>query len=113
VLIVGGGDSAIESAVTISEQPGTTVTLSYRSAAFSRGKKKNREQLDAAEQARRVCIMLESTVKQILEGHVDLEQRGKATRIPNDAVIINAGGILPTEFLKKLGIEVETKYGTA
>ena len=113
VLIVGGGDSAIESAVTISEQPGTTVTLSYRSAAFSRCKKKNRERLDAAERTQRVHVMLESNVKQIGERDVDLEQRGKVVRIPNDVVIVNAGGILPTAFLKELGIAVETKYGTA
>jgi hypothetical protein len=31
----------------------------------------------------------------------------------NDAVIVSAGGILPTDFLKRIGIEVETKYGTA
>jgi thioredoxin reductase len=113
VLIVGGGDSALESAVTISEQSGTTVTLSYRSAAFSRCKKKNREKLDAAERAGRVQIMLESNVTRIGERDVELEQRGKVVRIPNEAVIINAGGILPTAFLKELGIEVETKYGTA
>jgi hypothetical protein len=57
--------------------------------------------------------MLESNVKGIGERDVDLEQRGKVVRIPNDAVIINAGGILPTAFLKELGIEVATKYGTA
>jgi thioredoxin reductase/ferredoxin len=113
VLIVGGGDSALESAVTISEQPGTNVTLSYRSAAFSRCKKKNREKLDAAEQAGRVRVMLESNVTEIGERDVELEQRGTKTRLPNDAVIVNAGGILPTAFLKGLGIEVETKYGTA
>jgi thioredoxin reductase len=113
VLIVGGGDSALESAVSISEQPNTTVTLSYRSAAFARCKKKNREKLDAAQRAGRVLVMLESNVKGIGERDVDLEQRGKVVRIPNDAVIINAGGILPTAFLKELGIEVATKYGTA
>jgi thioredoxin reductase/NAD-dependent dihydropyrimidine dehydrogenase PreA subunit len=113
VLIVGGGDSALESAVTISEQPGTTVTLSYRSAAFSRCKKKNRERLDEAERAGRVRVMLESNVTEISERDVELEQRGDKTRLSNDAVIINAGGILPTAFLKELGIEVETKYGTA
>jgi thioredoxin reductase/Pyruvate/2-oxoacid:ferredoxin oxidoreductase delta subunit len=113
VLIVGGGDSALESAVTLGEQPGTTVTLSYRSAAFSRAKKKNREKLEAAAQAGRVTVLLESNVTLIDAQHAELEQRGKPIRISNDAVIVNAGGILPTPFLKELGIEVETKYGTA
>lgn len=44
---------------------------------------------------------------------VTLEANGKINEIPNDAVIVCAGGVLPTEFLKKIGIEIETKYGTA
>jgi len=113
VLIVGGGDSALECAITISEQPGTMVTLSYRSAAFSRAKKKNRKRLADAQQARRVRVLLESNVTSIDEKHVELDHKGKRLRLHNDAVIVNAGGILPTPFLKELGIEVETKYGTA
>ena len=112
VLIVGGGDSAIESAVTIADEPGTTVTLSYRSAAFGRAKKKNRERLDAGAAAGRVKVMLESNVKSIGPDFVEIEQKGKVLRLPNDAVIINAGGILATQFLKEVGVEVETKYGT-
>ena len=112
VLIVGGGDSALESAVTIAEQPGAVVTLSYRSAAFTRAKKKNRDKLEAARAAGRVSVMLESTVQRIEPEHVEIEQHGKRSRIRNDAVIVNAGGILPTPLLKEIGIEVETKYGT-
>ena len=112
VLIVGGGDSALESAVTIAEQPGAVVTLSYRSAAFTRAKKKNRDKLEAARAAGRVSVLLESTVQRIDPEHVEIEQHGKRSRIRNDAVIVNAGGILPTPLLKEIGIEVETKYGT-
>ncbi len=112
VLIVGGGDSALESAVTISEQPDTTVTLSYRSAAFNRAKRKNRQRLDEAAASGRVNVLLESNVTRIEPTEVEIEQRGRTTRVPNDAIIINAGGILPTPFLKGLGIEVETKFGT-
>lgn len=113
VLIVGGGDSALESAITISEEPGTTVTLSYRSAAFSRAKKKNRARLEAASAAGGLHVLLESNVRSICEEHVELEHKGKIVRIGNDAVIINAGGILPTAFLKEIGISIDTKYGTA
>jgi thioredoxin reductase/ferredoxin len=112
VLIVGGGDSALESAVTIAEQPGAVVTLSYRSAAFTRAKKKNRDKLEAARAAGRLSVLLESTVQRIEPQHVEIEQRGKRSRIRNDAVIVNAGGILPTPLLKEIGIEVETKHGT-
>jgi len=55
---------------------------------------------------------LESNVKAIGPDFVEIEQKGKVLRLPNDAVIINAGGILATQFLKEVGVEVETKYGT-
>jgi thioredoxin reductase len=111
VLIVGGGDSALESAVTLAEQPSTVVTLSYRSAAFARAKKKNRDKLEAARAAGRVSVLLESTVRYIEPMHVEIEQHGKRSKIRNDAVIVNVGGVLPTPLLKEMGIEVETKYG--
>ena len=76
-------------------------------------KKKNRDRLEVARTAGRVSVLLESNVRSISEKSVELEQAGNGIEIPNDAVIVNAGGILPTGFLKEIGIEVETKYGTA
>lgn len=113
VLVVGGGDSALEAAGSIAEENGTTVTLSYRSEAFSRAKPKNRQRVERAQAARRLQVMLKSNVKEIAPDTALLEWNGKPVEIPNDAVIICAGGILPTKFLKDTGIEVETKYGTA
>jgi thioredoxin reductase (NADPH) len=113
VLVVGGGDSAIESAVTIAEQPNTSVTLSYRSDAFGRAKRKNRDRLDRAAAEGRVRILLRSSVKRIDESHVEIATPDEVLRIANDAVLVNAGGVLPTEFLRGLGIEIETKFGTA
>ncbi len=113
VLVVGGGDSALEAAVTLAEQPGTAVTLSYRGAVFDRAKKRNRERLEAASAAGRLTVLLESNVKAIDPDAALIDQRGERVRVPNDAVIVSAGGILPTEFLKEIGIEVETKFGTA
>jgi thioredoxin reductase (NADPH) len=112
VLVVGGGDSALEAAISISEQPGTTVTLSYRSEAFARVKAKNRQRLEEAEAASRVTVMLKSTVNEILSKTVTLETANKdVVEIANDAVIICAGGVLPTPFLKQIGVMVETHYG--
>jgi len=56
--------------------------------------------------------MLSSNVKEIYKDKVRLEQNGKETEIPNDGIIVCAGGILPTPFLKQIGIEVETRHGT-
>ena len=112
VLVVGGGDSALEAAITISEQPGTTVAISYRSEAFGRGKPKNRDKLKAAEEAGRLRVMLKSNVKLVEPDKVHLEHNGEPVELPNDAIIVCAGGILPTPFLKELGIMVETKFGT-
>ncbi len=113
VLVVGGGDSALEAAASVAEQPGTTVTLSYRSGGFSRAKEKNRQRIAAAEAAGRLTVLFNSNVKQITEHQVTLDQEGKVIELANDAVIISAGGILPTGFLKSIGVSVETKHGTA
>jgi thioredoxin reductase len=113
VLVVGGGDSALEAAVSLAKQPGTTVTLSHRSDAFSRAKVKNREEVEAARSSGRLTVLLQSSVKKIGRDDVEIEQNGRGMQMRNDAVIVCAGGILPTAFLESVGIEVETKYGTA
>jgi len=113
VLVVGGGDSALEAALSIAEQPGTTVTLSYRSATFSRAKPKNRDRIDKAEKKGTINVMYSSNVKEIQESEVVVKTEEDTVTIKNDAVIISAGGILPTGFLKSIGIEIETKYGEA
>lgn len=113
VLVVGGGDSALEAAVSIADEPGTTVTLSYRSEAFSRAKEKNRAKVAAAQKQGRLNVLMSSNVKQITDDRVVIDANEQEIRIDNDAIIVCAGGILPTPFLKSIGIEVETKYGTA
>jgi thioredoxin reductase/Pyruvate/2-oxoacid:ferredoxin oxidoreductase delta subunit len=112
VLVVGGGDSALEAALDVADQPGTTVTLSYRGNAFNRVKPKNRDRVAAAIEAERLTVRLDSTVEEILEKEVVLKTADAILKIPNDAVIVCAGGELPTPFLKKIGIKVEARYGT-
>ncbi len=113
VLVVGGGDSALEAACSIAEEPGTTVTLSYRSDAFGRSKQKNRDKLEALKQRGKLTVMLSSNVKSIDKDTVTIDYQGKPVQIKNDGIIVCAGGILPTPFLKQIGIMVETKFGTA
>ncbi|MEJ2509440.1 MAG: NAD(P)-binding domain-containing protein [Gammaproteobacteria bacterium] len=113
VLVVGGGDSALEAATSIAAEPDTHVALSYRSESFSRAKEKNRQKVEQAEAAGRLRVLLQSNVKQITEDEVVLDHQGERIALRNEAVIVSAGGILPTGFLKDIGVQVETKYGTA
>ncbi len=113
VLVVGGGDSALEAAVSIAESDGASVVLSYRGEAFDRAKARNRERVDSAAQTGRLQVMLNSVVRQISPDSVAIEQVGKVLKVRNDTVIVNAGGVLPSDFLRRIGIYVETKYGTA
>lgn len=113
VLVVGGGDSALEAATSIADEPGTHVTLSYRSDAFARAKEKNRQKVEAAEASGKLTVLFKSNTKEITANKVILEQEGNHIEIENDAVIVSAGGILPTGLLKTMGINVETKHGTA
>lgn len=113
VLVVGGGDSALEAATAISEVPGSGVTLSYRSEAFTRVKPANRQRLQAAAEAGRIQVLLRSEVVGIEADKVLLRHNDRHAALDNDAVIISAGGILPAAFLASIGINVATKYGTA
>lgn len=113
VLVVGGGDSALEAATSIAEEPGTYVTLSYRGEAFSRAKAKNRQKVEFFVEKNLMQVKLESQVLSIDDDTVTLVQKGEQLCIDNDAVIVCAGGVLPTPFLKKLGINIETKHGEA
>jgi thioredoxin reductase/ferredoxin len=113
VLVVGGGDSALEAAASIAENGGRQVTLSYRGDAFSRAKPRNRERVAVAARSGRLQVLLESQVRRIGPASVVLAFQGRELELANDAVIVSVGGILPAEFLQKVGVQVETKYGTA
>lgn len=111
VLVVGGGDSALEAALDIADEAGTTVTLSYRGEAFGRVKPKNRLRLDRATAEHKLQVILESTVEKIEEHTVTLKKGDTQISIENNAVIVCAGGELPTPMLKKIGVQVEAHYG--
>jgi thioredoxin reductase len=113
VLVVGGGDSALEAAIALSQEKDTDVILSYRSAAFSRVKQKNRAALEVQEKAGRLRVLLKSTVSAIQDHHVDIEHDGVVQRFKNDVVLVCAGGVLPTPLLQQIGIQFDTKFGTA
>lgn len=111
VLVVGGGDSALEAAISIAELPGSQVSLSYRSAAFNRAKKKNRLRLNQLVDSGSIELMMKSTVKSFTKETAVLDYDGETVEIENHATIVCAGGILPTGFLKEIGLDIETKHG--
>lgn len=113
VLVVGGGDSALEAAATLTEQPETSVTLSYRATAFQRAKPRNRDRIAHLQRAGRLRAELGTVVSAITPRSARLLRGNTALEIPNDDVIICAGGVLPTGFLRRIGVHVETKFGTA
>ncbi|MGE5176102.1 MAG: NAD(P)-binding domain-containing protein [Hyphomicrobiales bacterium] len=109
ILVVGGGDSAVEAAVGLARQEGTTVTLSYRGDSFTRVKDRNRTKLEAARDAGRVEILLASHVREIRAADAVVEVAGAPRAIPNDYVIVRAGGVPPFDFLRACGVSIVTK----
>lgn len=114
VLVVGGGDSAIEAALALAEE-NNKVTISYRSGSFSRIKPKNFDNINKAANAGRIEIIYQSVVKEIKDEFVLLaiEQNGSQIEkeIRNDLVYVFVGGELPNEFLQKAGIRITKKFG--
>jgi thioredoxin reductase (NADPH) len=113
VLVVGGGDSALEAACSIADEPGTVVTLAHRSASFSRAKPQNRKRVQDGARNGRLTVVMSASVNRIGRNDVEYEQGGQRFTIENDAVVICAGGILPTSLLERVGVTFETKFGTA
>jgi thioredoxin reductase len=109
VLVVGGGDSAAESAVGLANQPGAHVTLSYRGEQFGRIKERNRAKLEAEAARGRLTVLLQSQVREIQPGSVVLEVGGESRVLPNDHVIVRIGGEGPIEFLQSLGVRFVRK----
>jgi thioredoxin reductase len=112
-MVVGGGDSAIESALLLADQ--NKVTLSYRSEAFSRIKPKNNEKIKVAMAAGCIDVLFNTNPVNIEKDSVTLatNKEGEMLKIKNDLIYIFAGGELPIEFLKKVGITITKKFGEA
>jgi putative YpdA family bacillithiol system oxidoreductase len=104
ILVVGGGDSAIEAAMGLAHQVGNQVTLSYRKDAFSRIKERNSQRIQECMRKGKLKVIFNSNPVEFKQDNVVLEVGGKSQVIPNDYVWIFAGGEPPTAFLKKIGI---------
>ena len=113
ILIVGGGDSAVEAAMGLAHQPGNKVTLSYRRGEFSRLKERNTKRIEEHIRSGKVKALFNSMPTEFREGSVLIDCGGEIRELPNDFVWIFAGGTPPTEFLKATGISFGSADVTA
>jgi len=104
ILVVGGGDSAVEAAMGLAHQPGNKVTLSYRQPAFARIKERNAKRIEDCMRQGKVNVIFNSNVTEFKPQSVVLDMKGEVREIPNDFVWIFAGGQPPNDFLRKVGI---------
>lgn len=105
IVVVGGGNSAIEAALLLMEQ--NQVTLSYRGDDLFRAKASNREQIEKAAQDGRLKIVYKSQVKRVTKDAVELDANGQLITLPNDQVIVQIGTLPPVDFLLEMGLELD------
>ncbi|MBZ5644261.1 MAG: NAD(P)-binding domain-containing protein [Acidobacteriia bacterium] len=104
ILVVGGGDSAVEAAMGLAHQAGNQVTLCYRGEHFSRIKERNSKRMEDCMRTGKVKVLLQTNPVEFKASSVILDAKGAQQEIPNDFVWIFAGGIPPNDFLKKVGV---------
>jgi thioredoxin reductase/Pyruvate/2-oxoacid:ferredoxin oxidoreductase delta subunit len=111
IIVVGGGDSAIESALLLADD--NRVTISYRNEVFNRIKPANNDALNKAKTEGKVDVKLSTNLISIEDDTVTLTngKEGEQMKLKNDLVYIFAGGELPTQFLEKAGIRITKKFG--
>jgi len=104
ILVIGGGDSAVEAAMGIANQSGNVVTLSYRGERFSRIKERNERRIQDCMRSGKVQVLFNSNPLEFKAESVLIDVAGQQQEIPNDFVWIFAGGTPPNAFLKKIGV---------
>jgi thioredoxin reductase (NADPH) len=113
ILVVGGGDSAVEAAMGLANQSGNQVMLSYRKETFMRIKERNAQRIEQCMRSGKVKVVFNSTPVEFKPESVVLEVAGQLQEIPNDFVWIFAGGTPPYDFLKKIGVGFGMRDQTA
>lgn len=113
VLVVGGGDAALEAAIALAEQPGVKVALAHRGPRVSKARAANARRFEALVAQQRLTALFSTTVAEVRPREVVLKANGKAHRLANDHVLVCAGGELPLEFLGKAGVELTHYFGSA
>lgn len=112
IMVVGGGDSAVEAALSLADQSGNTVRISYRKEQFFRIKPKNYDLIDEAVREGQIEVIYNSEVVTNEQHQVTLRQEGRDNfTLPNDYLFVFIGGTLPMALLKELGVQIDTKFG--
>lgn len=109
ILVVGGGDSAIEAAMGLAQQRGNTVTLAYRKSSFTRIKERNARRIDECIRRKTLTVLFESQPVRIDDDSVTLEVNGEQRLLRNDYTWVFAGGVPPSEFLQRIGVATGIK----
>jgi thioredoxin reductase (NADPH) len=104
IIVVGGGDSAVEAAMGLGHQTGNQVTLCYRGERFSRIKERNVKRVEDCMRTGKINVLFQTNPIEFKAESVTLDVKGIRQEIPNDFVWIFAGGTPPNEFLKKIGV---------
>jgi thioredoxin reductase len=106
VLVVGLGDAAMEAAVALARQPGTTVTVSYRGSGFRRGRARNIEEVQRLAASGRVRVVFESTLEGVDErsAHLRISGRSEPEAIEVDVVLALLGGEPSRGLLEAAGV---------
>jgi thioredoxin reductase/Pyruvate/2-oxoacid:ferredoxin oxidoreductase delta subunit len=111
VLVVGGGDSALEAAIQLVEDTDAEVALSYRQSDFGRCREANKKRFKELVAEGRVHSFLPSIIKAVTKQDVTIEVLGRTLKLPNDYVIACIGGDLPAAFLKSNEIAIKKFHG--
>ncbi|HET9707945.1 MAG TPA: NAD(P)-binding domain-containing protein [Gemmatimonadales bacterium] len=109
VLIVGGGDSAVETALGLAHQHGNTVTLSYRKDSFSRIKERNAQRVRELARSGKLTVIFNSQPVEIHTRSVLLEVDGQRREVPNDYVWVLVGSLPPNDFLRQAGVQLGSR----
>ncbi|HKK46582.1 MAG TPA: NAD(P)-binding domain-containing protein [Balneolaceae bacterium] len=112
ITVVGGGDSAVEAALSLAEQPSNTVRISYRKEQFFRIKPQNHDRIEQANDENRIEVIYNSEVVKNTEDRIYIREEGEETySLPNDFLFIFIGGTLPMKLLEELDVQIDTKFG--
>jgi thioredoxin reductase len=109
ILVVGGGDTAILAAVSLSHGARNRVTLSYRGDQFHRGPERNRQLIETAELEKRIRILRHCAVAAITPDSVILDVNGNPAEIPNDRVFILVDSDATVEFQPQMEESVPSR----